>query len=108
MNNNDEAILSFHRAAELSPEQSVLCYHLGMCYYNMGIELRESALDIDENDEYLNVREQYLEKFREAVTWLERSYELDPENEETVSKLYQLYYQLQMKEEQESLQHLQD
>ena len=108
MNNNDEAILSFHRAAELSPEQSVLCYHLGMCYYNMGIELRESALDIDENDEYLNVREQYLEKFREAVAWLERSYELDPENEETVSKLYQLYYQLQMKEEQESLQLLQD
>jgi len=106
MGDNNEAISSFHSAVELSPEQAVLCYHLGMCYYNMGIELRESALDIDENGEYMGFREQYLEKFREAVTWLERSYELDPENEETVSKLYQLYYQLQMKDKQESLQPL--
>ena len=71
----------------------------------MGIELRESALKIDVNDEYLEIREQYLEQFREAVKWLEKSYELDPANEETISKLYQLYYQLQMKEKQETLQH---
>ncbi len=106
MNNYEEAVESFLKAAELSPDQAALCYHLGVCYYNMGIELRESALKIDENNEYLEIREQYLEKFREAVEWLELSYELDPANEETVSKLSQLYYQLQMKEEQESLQHL--
>lgn len=108
MNNYQEAIESFLKAAELSPDQAALCYHLGVCYYNMGIELRESALKIDENDHYREIREQYLEKFREAVEWLELSYELDPANEETVSKLYQLYYQLQMKAEQESLQHLLD
>lgn len=106
MNNYEEAIKSFLKAVELSPDQAALCYHLGVCYYNMGIELRESALKIDENNEYLEIREQYLEKFKEAVEWLKLSYELDPENEETVSKLYQLYYQLQMKEEQDNLQHL--
>jgi tetratricopeptide (TPR) repeat protein len=106
MNNYKEAVDSFLKAAEISPDQALLCYHLGVCYYNMGIELRESALKIDVNDEYLEIREQYLEKFREAVKWLELSYALDPTDEETVSKLYQLYYQLQMKEEQEKLQHL--
>jgi uncharacterized protein YnzC (UPF0291/DUF896 family) len=75
-----------------------------MVYYNIGIDLRQSALTIDENDEYQEVRTQYLEKFREAVTWLEQSYELDPTNEKTISRLNQLYYQLDMKEEQKALE----
>jgi tetratricopeptide (TPR) repeat protein len=104
MNKVDEAIKDFLKAAELAPDRPKLYYHLGVCYYNMGIDLRESALHIVENDEYMEVRELYLAKFREAVKWLERSYELDPDNEESVSTLNQLYYQLQMKEQQESLQ----
>jgi tetratricopeptide (TPR) repeat protein len=104
MNNNDEALKSFLMSAERSPEDPALYYHIGICYYNMGIDLRESALHITENNRYKEVRELYLEKFREAVKWFERSYELNPYNEETVSTLYQLYGRLQMKEEQESLQ----
>ncbi|MCD4710195.1 MAG: tetratricopeptide repeat protein [Bacteroidales bacterium] len=104
MDHYDEAIRSFMEAAERSQENPELYYHLGVSYYNIGIDLRESALHIAENDEYMEIREQYLDIFREAVKWLERSYELDPSNEKTASRLYQLYYQLQMKEEQESLQ----
>jgi len=103
-NRIDEAITSFRKAAELSPDSPALYYHLGVCYYNMGIDLRESALQIVENDQYQEVRARYLDKFREAVKWLERSYELEPDNEETVSALNQLYYQLHMKEKQESLE----
>lgn len=106
MDNSDEAIKSFLLAAELSPDKPMLYYHLGVSYYNIGIDLREAALNIAENDEYMEIREKYLGKFREAVKWLERSYELDPHNEKTASMLYQLYYQLQMKEKQESLQQL--
>lgn len=104
MNNNDEAIKSFLLAAERSPEDPALYYHIGICYYNMGIDLRESALLITESNRFREVREQYREKFREAVVWFERSYELNPYNEATVSTLYQLYDRLQMKEKQESLQ----
>ena len=104
MNNYDEAILNFRTATELAPDTPTLYYHIGMVYYNIGIDLRQSALTIDENDEYQEVRTQYLEKFREAVTWLEQSYELDPTNEKTISRLNQLYYQLDMKEEQKVLE----
>jgi tetratricopeptide (TPR) repeat protein len=104
MNNYDEAILNFRTATELAPDTPTLYYHIGVVYYNIGIDLRQSALTIDENDEYQEVREQYLEKFREAVTWLEQSYELDPTNEKTISRLNQLYYQLDMKEEQKALE----
>lgn len=104
LNNNEEAIKSFQIAIESSPRSAELYYHIGICYYNMGIDLRELALQITENDRYLEVRKQYLEKFREAVKWMEQSYELNPNNQETLSTLYNLYDQLQMNEKQESLE----
>lgn len=106
MDNDEEAIKNFLMAAENSSDRPTLYYHLGVSYYNIGIDLHESALNIVDNDEYMEIREKYLGEFREAVKWFERSYELDPHNEKTASMLYQLYYQLQMKEEQESLQQL--
>jgi len=106
MGNYEKAISSFLKSDEIAPDNPTLYYHLGVCYHNIGIDLRESALNISEKERYREIREQYLEQFREAVKWLERSYELDPKNEETISILYQLYYQLQMKEEQETFQRL--
>lgn len=107
MENYREAILHLRKAVEVTTEeQAELYYQLGVCYYNIGIDLREAALQIRENDAYLEVRDQYLAQFREAVEWLERSYDLDPGNASTISRLYQLYYQLQMKEKQETFQQL--
>ena len=90
-------------APDVPPE---LFYQLGVCYYNIGIGLREEALQIRENDAYMEIRTQYLAQFREAVKWLERSYALDPGNENIISKLSQLYYQLQMKEKQDTFEQL--
>ena len=104
MNRYDDAIQSFLQATELSEDNPELYYHLGVGYYNIGIELRESALNITENAAYRKAREKYQEKFREAVRWLERSYELDPENQNTVTRLHQLYRQLQMTEKQKNLE----
>lgn len=104
MGETGQAMLSFQKAADLNPENPEIYFDMGMCYYNMGIDLRESALHIRDNDTYLEVRAQYLEQFREAVKWLEKSFELDPDSEKTVTRLYQLYSYLQMKEEQESLE----
>jgi len=106
MGNYEKAIASFLKADELAPDNPTLYYHMGVCYYNMGIDLRESALNISEKEKYREIREQFLGQFREAVNWMERSYKLDPQNDETISILYQLYYQLQMKEEQETFQRL--
>ena len=103
---NNKAIENFLLAAEHSSDEAELYYHLGVSYSNIGIELRESALRIAENNIYMEAREQYLDKFREAVKWFERSYKLDPHNEETVSALSQLYSQLQMKKELEKMQQL--
>lgn len=102
-----QAITSLKEATELCEEAPPeLYYQVGVSYYNIGIDLREAALLISENDEYMLAREKYLAQFREAVKWLELSYELDPGNESTINRLYQLYYQLQMKEKQKTFERL--
>ncbi|TFH28096.1 MAG: tetratricopeptide repeat protein [Bacteroidia bacterium] len=107
LDNYLEAIESLKKADDLCTEKPPeLYYQLGVCYYNIAIDLREAALQISENDEYMEVRDQYLAQFREAVKWLEKSYELDPGNEKTINRLYQLYYRLQMKEKQETFEQL--
>jgi len=107
MDHYQEAINSLKKAIELAPDvPPELFYQLGVCYYNIGIGLREEALQIRENDAYMEVRNEYLAQFREAVKWLERSYALDPGNESIISKLSQLYDQLQMKEKQETFEQL--
>jgi tetratricopeptide (TPR) repeat protein len=104
LNQYEEAIASFLLATELSENNPELYYHLGVCYYNIGIEQRQSALNISQNVSYQEARKLYLETFRKAVHWFERSYELDPLNENTVNRLQQLYYRLRMKEKQHSLE----
>ena len=104
----EEAIESFKAALEIAPEESRIYYHIGVIYYNMGIDLREVSLKITDNDEYQEVKEQSREQFLIAVQWLEQAYELDPFDEKTISTLSQLYYQLQMKEKEESMKLLID
>jgi tetratricopeptide (TPR) repeat protein len=100
----EEAIESFKAALEIAPDESKIYYHIGVIYYNMGIDLREASLEITDSDEYQEVRDQSRKQFLIAVQWLEQAYEMDPFDEETISRLYQLYYQLQMKEKEKSMQ----
>jgi tetratricopeptide (TPR) repeat protein len=99
----DQAIEDFKAALLLAPGEARIYDHLGLIYYNMGIDLSESSLGIEDNKEYQKVRAQSREKLLEAVRWLEKSYELDPTNENTIFRLHQLYNQLQMKEKEESM-----
>ena len=102
----EEALQSFQKAIELNPGNPEVCYETGMCYYNMAIELFQSAQQIASKEAYQEIRSRYLELLRKAVEWLEKSYALDPGNERTVSRLYELYNHLQMKEAQKSLEPL--
>lgn len=99
----DLAVRDFRKAIELKPEEATLYYHIGVIYYNRGIEIREAALGIHENERYLRLRDQAREQFLEALVWLEKSYELNPFDDRTISRLHQLYYQLQMKEKEEAM-----
>jgi len=108
MGEYDNAVLSLKKAIELDPEEAKLPYHIGVIYYNRGIELREESLKIKDNFRYQAVRAEAREQFLEAIVWLEKSYEMEPSDSRTISRLHQLYYQLQMKQKEESMKLLLD
>lgn len=108
MDEYDKAIESLRSALEIIPAEPKICYHLGVIYFNKGIDLREASLKIRENDEYIRVKNESRAYFLEAVTWLEKSYGMDPSDEQTISTLHQLYFQLQMREKEASMRKLID
>jgi tetratricopeptide (TPR) repeat protein len=103
-----KAIADFKAAIELAPQNAKLYYHLGVVYYNMGVDLRQESLGVADNVQYRKMREKAREELFHALKWLEKSYELNPFDEKTISKLQQLYYQLQMKQKEESMKLLID
>ena len=102
----EPAIADLMRASELAPDEEDILYNLGVCYYNMGVELSESALRILDNSEYRAVRAQALSYFNDAVTWFEKAHKVSPSNQETIQKLYQLYSRLEMTKKRERMRRL--
>ncbi|MCK5137086.1 MAG: hypothetical protein KAR19_14970 [Bacteroidales bacterium] len=104
MDMNEVAIENFFKASELAPDEVRIYYNLGICYYNIGVEISESARHIRNNVEYQAARSQAKARFQDAVKWLEKAYEMDPGDQQTISKLYQLYYRLQMTKKQKTME----
>ncbi len=103
MGEREKAIESLKAALELAPAESKIYYHIGAIYYNMGIDLIEQSLHMTSIDKYLAIKALARDHFMRAVYWLEKSYELDPYDEEIISILHQLYNKLQMEEKEEAL-----
>ena len=101
---NEVAIGNFLTASDLAPGKVRIYYNLGICYYNTGVEISESARHIRNKVEYQAARMQAKASFQDAVRWLEKAYESDPGDQQTISKLYQLYYRLQMTEKQKTME----
>jgi len=103
MGETDRAIENFRSALEIAPDEAELYYHIGIVYYNKAIDLQEQSLRIKNSEEYMALKDLSRQNFQEAMGWLEKSYEIDPFNEKTIAKLYQVYNQLQMKEKAKSM-----
>jgi tetratricopeptide (TPR) repeat protein len=95
-------------AESLAPPGNAILYDLGVCYYNMGVEINESARSISDNRKYREAKAQEDERFRQALTYLERAYEEDPDDQAVISQLYQLYRSLNMVNKHRSMKLLLD
>ncbi|MEN8201476.1 MAG: hypothetical protein ABFS28_02700 [Bacteroidota bacterium] len=102
----EPAIADLILACELAPDEVDILYNLGVCYYNKGVELNESALRIRSNSHYRAVRAEAKSNFNEAVKWFEKAHQSNPEHQDTISKLFQLYSRLEMTEKRIEMQRL--
>jgi tetratricopeptide (TPR) repeat protein len=92
----ENAIASLKQAGELDPGDPGIHYSLGICHYNMGVQINERALAISDNRRYKELREEARDQFTKAVIYLEKARELDPGHAAVNSKLSLLYKHLQL------------
>ena len=97
------AIEDLLHASKLAPEEITIYYNLGICYYNMGVEIDKKALQVRSNMEYRAIRADAKISFEKAVVWFEKAYEANPRHQPTILKLYQLYSRLEMIQKRDSM-----
>ncbi|OFX43585.1 MAG: hypothetical protein A2046_01535 [Bacteroidetes bacterium GWA2_30_7] len=90
--NVDSANISYKKAIELKSDYFDAYYNLGALYYNTGAAIIEKANDEKDLKKYDVLKKQADEKFALALPYLEKAYELNPEDISTMQSLKTLYY----------------
>jgi tetratricopeptide (TPR) repeat protein len=98
MNSNewDGAVEAFKKAIEIDPKWTPCVFNTGICLNSKAIDLQDALMD----KKTMNITPANLEKvkdvLREALVYLERTRELDPNREMTnwAYPLYRIYYSL--------------
>jgi tetratricopeptide (TPR) repeat protein len=87
----EEAEKYFKRALEIQPNDLTANYNLGNCYYNNYVERTKALNDIDDDAEYQREKENITKLLEQARPYLEKAYELDPKDRNTLLMLKQVY-----------------
>jgi tetratricopeptide (TPR) repeat protein len=104
----EQAVEMLEKARGLAPDEPLICYHMGICHYNIGVAINEAARHIRDRAQYQSERDRARNRFQQAVRWLEKSHEMNPGHRPTISTLYKLYFHLNMTEKQQKMELLLD
>jgi len=99
----DEAEMYFKRALDLRPNDVIVNYNLGNCYYNKCVDKYKSLDTINNNDEYERAFEAANEILKQARPYLEKAHELDPKDVNTLIMLRYVYVRGKDKDSEEKL-----
>ena len=86
----DEALPYFKQAVELDPTFARAYYDLGRYYFNKAVKVRDENIDL--TGEALDAKVNPF--YEQALPYLEKAYELDPEYLDAKNALRSIYYQL--------------
>ncbi len=92
---NEKAMECYKKAIELKPEFARAQYNYGRKICEKAYAISDASSTLSQN-EYMKVRdEQIFPLFKEAVIYLEKAYELDPDNQaDALRYLRNVYYNL--------------
>ncbi|HZH73538.1 MAG TPA: tetratricopeptide repeat protein [Mariniphaga sp.] len=96
LDNIDEAIASYEKAIEVDDSFFNAYYNLGAVYYNQGVKQIEvaNAVPTNQNAQYEAELAKADEWFKKALPYMEKCYELKPDDTMTKESLKNLYYRL--------------
>lgn len=72
--------------------------NMGISYYNIGVEIQQKARKIVNRQAYQNEKEKAAAAFKSAVSAFEKAYEEDPDSQEVITRLNQLYEFMNIKD----------
>lgn len=88
------AKLSFNKVLEIDPNNYGGLYGLAVTYYNMGAKLiKQMAYDIP-IEQILQIQENGNKYFKQALPYMQKAYELKPDDPNVVEGLTGIYYAL--------------
>jgi len=100
ISDEENAIKIYEKAISVDPKFFNAYYNLGALYYNKGVKQIEIANKVPAND-----NERYVEETKKADIWWEKSlpfmekcYEINPEDPITLESLKNLYYRMKQME----------
>lgn len=91
LNKPEEAEASYKKAIELNAGLFDAQYNMGTFYYNQGVDMNRKANDIKDNKKYEAAKKQADEKFKVALPYLEKAFELNRKDTGVLQSLKVLY-----------------
>lgn len=92
----DDAKRSYEYCLELDENYFNAHYNLGVLFYNKAVKLYEEANLINDIQEYEEAKAVADAEVANALPYIERAHEINPDDIETLKTLKTLYYRLQM------------
>jgi len=80
------------QSLNIKPESFGSNYNLGALYFNKGVELKNKANDSDNDKVYKKLNAKATAMFDVSLPYLEKAFNLEPKDENTLLSLKQLYY----------------
>lgn len=89
----DAAITDYNKAVEIKPDYFDAWYNMGALYFNNGVDKINAAneLPTSEQKKYDQLRNEAMEDFKTALPYLEKAEKINPEDENTLVSLKELY-----------------
>jgi tetratricopeptide (TPR) repeat protein len=90
----DLAIEAYQNAIELACDDVMLYINIATCYFNKGVEREDVARSLNSNSAVMEERAKSAEAFNEALMWLDKASQQQPEDQTIVNRLSELYTRL--------------
>ncbi len=108
LGDEENAILNYKKAVEINPEFADAIFNLGAIYVNKASEIYKEANDLGMSDEemkrYEVLKEEAEGYLHQALPYLEKSHEINPDDEIVVGALKEAYANLRMNDKLKELQ----
>ncbi len=104
----DKAKETYDKAIAIKPDYGDAYFNIGVMYFNEGVEINKSMNAIDDKDDPLGKKYNELKVkrdavFQKALPYLEKAYEIDPNNIDYKSNLKKVYASMNMLEKAKAL-----